>query len=224
MPPLRARVGNKDGAPDQVRKPQMQEPILGQAEEEREMTGTYHQIVTKNGYDFSEVASALQKSIRRGIEEDALYWAVELDISGYGEYCWKRMRIMVSEDIGLAEPMMPANIQALYDTWLGLRKKNDEAHCPERLMLIHAVLLLVRARKSRLIDDCLNVVYNHAGGKPIPDWAYDKHTGQGRRMKRGWAHFYEVGCRLENHEPQAGEGEYHEAVLRLRSSEQAALV
>ena len=31
-------------------------------------------LKTTNGYHFSEVASAFQKSIRRGIEAEALYW------------------------------------------------------------------------------------------------------------------------------------------------------
>ena len=33
---------------------------------------------TRNNVDPYEAKSALQKSIRRGLEEDALYWAVEL--------------------------------------------------------------------------------------------------------------------------------------------------
>ena len=31
-----------------------------------------------------EVASALQKCIRRGLADDALFWATELDIAGFG--------------------------------------------------------------------------------------------------------------------------------------------
>jgi len=183
-----------------------------------------YQMTTKHGYDFNEVASAFQKSIRRGLEEDALYWAVELDLSNYGEYAWKRMRIMVSEDIGLAEPMMAATIQALYDTWLALRKKDDAAHCPERLQLVHAVLLLVRAKKSRMVDDCLNVVYgDHRTGRQIPDWALDKHTARGKALRRGWTHFEDEGCRLANAEPQHGEAEYADAVHRMRLQSQPLL-
>ncbi|WP_226591626.1 hypothetical protein [Microseira wollei] len=100
-------------------------------------------LKTTNGYNFSEVASAFQKSIRRGIEAEALYWGTELDQSGYGEYVWKRMRIIVSEDIGLAEPMLPAVIWSLYQMWVAHRQKKDEKHHPERLFLIHGILLLV---------------------------------------------------------------------------------
>jgi replication-associated recombination protein RarA len=39
---------------------------------------------TKNGYDFFEAASALQKSIRRNDVVVAAYFGVELWASGYG--------------------------------------------------------------------------------------------------------------------------------------------
>jgi hypothetical protein len=42
------------------------------------------------------VASALQKAIRRGNEREALFWASELDLAGYGGYVWKRLRIIAS--------------------------------------------------------------------------------------------------------------------------------
>lgn len=156
-------------------------------------------LKTTNGYHFSEVASAFQKSIRRGIEQEALYWGTELDQSGYGEYVWKRMRIIVSEDIGLAEPMLPAVIWSLYQMWVAQRKKKDEKHHPERLFLIHGILLLVRAKKSRIVDHATVIYYS--GNLPhleIPDYALDKHTMRGRRMKRGFEHFFTEGMKLEN--------------------------
>src|SRR5690606_7436177 len=111
-----------------------------------------YQSMTKQGHQLFEVASALQKSIRRGLEEEAMYWAVELFNSGFGEYLWKRLRIITSEDVGLAEPMMPATIEALYRAYVDQAKKKDEKHAPERLYVTHAVLLLCRAQKSRLVD------------------------------------------------------------------------
>ena len=74
---------------------------------------SYHQMTTKKGYDFFEVSSTLQKSIRRGDEETALFFMVELVNSSYDEYVWKRLKIIASEDVGLAEPMMPATIGLL---------------------------------------------------------------------------------------------------------------
>jgi hypothetical protein len=47
------------------------------------------QLITKKGYDFFEVASALQKSIRRGIVEDAGYWSTELYNIDWGKCYFK---------------------------------------------------------------------------------------------------------------------------------------
>jgi len=52
-----------------------------------------------------------------------LLWAVELDASGWGEYCWSRLIVIVSEDVGLAEPLMPSVIRALYENWNSIRKR-----------------------------------------------------------------------------------------------------
>ncbi|MBA7690107.1 hypothetical protein ES703_98631 [subsurface metagenome] len=40
--------------------------------------GNSYQIKTANGYDFFEVSSAFQKAIRRGDEDEVMFWAVEL--------------------------------------------------------------------------------------------------------------------------------------------------
>lgn len=155
-------------------------------------------IYTKKGYVFGEVASALQKAIRRGDEDQALFWAVEFDESNFGEYVWKRLRIMTSEDVGLAEPLMPANIESLYVNWVNQKKKKDINNAPERLFLIHAVLLLVRAKKSRIVDHALISYYKSPEKKQIPDYALDKHTQRGRQMKRGFDHFFAEGIKLNN--------------------------
>lgn len=161
---------------------------------------SYKTPITRRGYNFGEVASALQKSIRRGLVDDALYWAVELDRSGYGGYVWKRLKIMCSEDVGIAEPMMPANIEALFQNWVEQRKKKDDKHAPERLFLVHAVILLAKAQKSRMVDHALIWHYSDCVEKrEIPDIALDKHTQAGRRLQRGWDHFFTEGIHLENH-------------------------
>lgn len=157
-----------------------------------------YELKTLRGYDFGEVVSALQKSIRRGLEKDALYWAVELDKSGFSEYVWKRIKIMTSEDVGIAEPNMPANISGLYQMWLDQKKKKDEKHAPERLFLVHAVILLSRARKSRIVDHALCIYYNSTERIEIPDFALDKHTLAGKKMGRGFDHFFAEGIKLNN--------------------------
>jgi replication-associated recombination protein RarA len=143
----------------------------------------------------------LQKCLRRGEEREALYWACELDLAGYGNYVWKRLRIIASEDVGLASTETVIAVQALYENWLEMRKavKEERQQGFVRIMLVHAVVLLARAPKSRMLDHALIVTY--AGErKPLelPDYALDKHTARGARMGRGMEHFVEVGSQLAN--------------------------
>jgi len=156
---------------------------------------------TQRGYDIYELLSALQKDIRRGNEYQAVFWAVELE-SFNPTALWNRLRVIASEDIGLAESLAPLVIDVL-------EKEYDDAKDPEkpekdayRLFLVHAVLFLARSPKSRIVDDLLNVVYGqiqHEDKKlPIPDYALDMHTLRGKKMKRGLDHFFSEGTKLSN--------------------------
>ncbi|HEX4590682.1 MAG TPA: hypothetical protein VH120_12170, partial [Gemmataceae bacterium] len=93
-------------------------------------------------------------------------------------------------------------------TYLELKKKKDEAHAPQRLMLVHAVILLAQARKNRIVDHALIHHFgNHARLKrEIPDCALDKHTAAGRRLGRGAEHFFAEGIKLAN---ESGDDPYH---------------
>lgn len=155
-------------------------------------------FTTINGYSFGEVASALQKSIRRGDVDAALYWAVELYESNFDGYAWKRMRIIVSEDIGPANPLLPAVVAALYQTFLDLKKKKDAKNQPERLPFVHAVILLAASPKSRIVDNALIAHFftHHGDRREVPDYALDKHTVRGRNMGRGFEHFFTHGAKL----------------------------
>jgi replication-associated recombination protein RarA len=160
----------------------------------------FGQLTTVNGYLMSECTSAMQKCIRRGLEEEALFWATELDLAGYGGYVWKRLRIIASEDIGLADSNVCVQVRALYDNWVEQRKKNKEDRSlAERLFLIHAILICVRARKSRMVDTSLIVMYE--GVRPlmkVPDFALDMHTIRGRKSGRGVDHFFDDGAIIKN--------------------------
>jgi MgsA AAA+ ATPase C terminal len=160
---------------------------------------------TPGGYVMGEVRSALQKSIRRGLEREALFWATEIDLAGYGKYLWKTLRVICSEDVGLGEPQLPATIQALYAGWKDVvadeKPKKAPAESLGMIFLAHAVLLLCRARKSRMADNACVVMYSgdRAGLEmQIPDYALDHHTARGRRMGRTEALVYDQSYRVEN--------------------------
>jgi len=158
-----------------------------------------YEVKTVKDYDFHECSSAMQKSIRRGDEDGALFWATELDKSGYGEYVFKRLKIIASEDIGLASPTYVAMLNSLYNFWRDQRKKKDEQHKPERLYLVHAVILAVRAKKSRILDHACCVYYNNDNDlRPVPDYALDKHTYRGKMKGRGFKHFFSEASKLNN--------------------------
>jgi replication-associated recombination protein RarA len=160
---------------------------------------TFAEVQTPGGHRVGEVASAMQKCIRRGLADDALHWATELDLTGYGEYVFKRLTIIASEDVGLADPHAAVIVATLREAWRDQRKKKDERHAPERLFLVHAILYLAAAPKSRMVDHALVVMYEGSREKrEIPDFAIDRHTARGRAAKRAWKHFWQEGARLEN--------------------------
>lgn len=72
-----------------------------------------YDLRTQRGYDFYEVASALQKSIRRGDAKLAGYMALEL-FPRYAEYCWKRLLTISAED---CHGLVTQEIKALYDSF-----------------------------------------------------------------------------------------------------------
>jgi replication-associated recombination protein RarA len=157
---------------------------------------TFMQMPTVGGYDVHQVLSALQKSIRRGLEEDALYWAVELYKSNHASLAWARFEIIATEDIGPADFNAVVRIQTLHELWTKMKKNNNPG---DRLFFIQAVILLVREPKSRIVDNA-NIVFFEGSQekKPIPDYALDIHTKEGRVMGRGNAHFFSEGTKLEN--------------------------
>lgn len=152
---------------------------------------------TVRGYDMKEVVSALQKAIRRSDDEQALFWAVELDRSGYGQYMWRRLLIMVSEDIGLANPELPSQINSLFNIYTELKSWKNANH-PERLQIVHAVLLMARSPKSRMIDHAVHVAYTTNDTIPMPDYALCMHTGRGRQQGRGLDHWFSDAAVLVN--------------------------
>jgi replication-associated recombination protein RarA len=157
---------------------------------------------TQRGFYLDEVQSALQKTIRRGKEYEAVYWATELESfnekTGAGAtMLWNRLRVIASEDIGIANPLAPLVIDVLEKEYYDTKGKNDSW----RLFLVHAVLLLARSPKSRIVDDLLITVYGDIKFKDkkleIPDYALDVHTVRGKKKGRDIKHFLEEGSKLE---------------------------
>lgn len=154
---------------------------------------------TRHGYDHYELLSALQKCIRRGLEYEAVHFAVELEEFN-PTMLWNRLRIIACEDIGPANPSMPILVDILQKNYLAEKSKLGESS--HRLFLVNAVVCLCRSQKSRITDDLLNIVYTEREleGKylPIPEFALDKHTARGKALGKGIEDFFTEGNKLEN--------------------------
>ena len=153
---------------------------------------------TPRGYDLHELLSALQKDIRRGNEYEAVFWAVELE--GFNATAlWNRLRVIASEDIGIADPLAPLVIDVLEKEYNDAKRRENYS---QRLFLVNAVLFLARSAKSRIVDDLLITVYGDIKFRDkkleIPDYAIDMHTLRGVKKGRGFKDFLEEGSKLEN--------------------------
>lgn len=160
---------------------------------------------TRRGHAPQELVSWLQKAIRRGLEDDALWVVAEMEQSGYGAWTWARLRTVCSEDVGLAEPGIAAEINALHQTWRDFERNRKGSG---KLPLVHATLLLCRARKSRLVDWALIAAFEENEDRQVPDLALDKHTLRGRQAGKGWPEFFDEGTLLEPHVEQPREADF----------------
>lgn len=144
---------------------------------------------TKLGYEFDEVASALQKEVRRGDEEAALWWGMELyEVAYY--YFWKRILIMAAEDVGMAAPEVVQQVILLAVAW---KMCKDTSYYVDPQHAVMAILLLARAPKGTEVDDAKNLMLERrrAGRKiEVPEYARDAHTKSGKAMKKDVADWY----------------------------------
>ena len=158
---------------------------------------------TRRGYPFDIANSALQKCVRRGDEEGAAFFAIELHESGFHDHVWRRLRLICSEDCGLAWPLGPAVIHALHESWADARKRDRTGGL---MFVVHAALALARAPKSRIVNNAL-IVLAEGPDLPVPDSALDRHTKRGRQLGRGMKHFIEEAALLAD--PASGELTQH---------------
>ena len=154
------------------------------------MYDPWSKITTRNGYAGDEVISALQKSIRRGLEEQACMFAYEMYISSpqLEEKLWRRLLTISVEDIGMGNPMAAIMVNNLYQ----MSKQFDYADGDKPMYFIHAIRYLCSSEKDRSSDLLKNIcIKSFAMGKfpEIPDYAFDKHTQRGQAMGRDSFHF-----------------------------------
>jgi len=149
-----------------------------------------------HGYQMFDVISALQKDIRRGNEENAMYWCMEM-IPKFEMYLWRRLMAILNEDIGIANPMLLSIIPEQRRMYFEMREIGKDG--PARLALANAILLMCRSPKTRLADHFQRYITQRwmtEEAWEIPDYAFDHHTGKGKRMGRTLEFWLKEGCLL----------------------------
>jgi replication-associated recombination protein RarA len=170
----------------------------------------WSRATTVNGYAVDELRSVLQKSIRRGMVEEAALAAYELFANGpeTEEQLWRRLEIIATEDVGFGLPNAPALVEALYAQATRMLDRGDRwIYCA------HAVRLLATSPKdstSMELAGWTRAVAERGERKPVvEDYMLDLHTHRGAEMGRDLAHWWNQGAHLRNripgHNPKWGD-------------------
>jgi replication-associated recombination protein RarA len=148
--------------------------------------------------------SVLQKAVRRGMTEKAMYAAYRL-VSLNWWSCWRRLSVIADEDVG--QPLEIVAVDVLYRKFVAMKGgvEKGEVSWDAKQCVIVAAKILAEAQKDRRGDEFLELmeaIEKHgedaevqkikAKLEAIPDEALDMHTLQGRRMGRGQAFWIET--------------------------------
>lgn len=160
-------------------------------------------LKTQRGYDFYEVASALQKSIRRADVKLAGYMALEL-FPRYAEYCWKRLLTISAED---CHGLITQEIKSLYDSFWVINKGKKGDDLKGRIFISKAVIILCTCKHNRDADLLSNYIYDKKAllsdeeienlmdevreeYMEVPNYVYDCHTIRGKKMGKTKKQFF----------------------------------
>ena len=162
----------------------------------------WSRTTTVNGFAVDELRSVLQKSIRRGLVEEAALAAYELFASGAEteELLWRRLEIIATEDVGFGLLNAPALIEALYAQATRMVDRGDRwIYCA------HAVRLLATSAKDNMsmeLAGWTRAVMERGERKPVvEDYMLDLHTRRGVELGRDLAQWWNEGARLRNRIP-----------------------
>lgn len=161
------------------------------------------ELITQRGYDFYEVASALQKAIRRGDVDVAGYFGLEL-FPRYHNYVWKRLLTVSAEDCA---GVITQEIKALYDSFMMVNKGKTGERMGGRIFISKAIILLCLTKKNRDADLLSNFIYDlkatlnddeieqrlaeiREKDMSVPEYVFDVHTRKGKAHGRTKRDFF----------------------------------
>ena len=159
----------------------------------------WQNITTRNGIKGDLIISALQKSIRRSMTEEAISFAFEMYItsSQFEDKLWRRLQAISVEDVGFGDLNSPILINSLNQ----MRQNFPYSDGDRPIFFVHAIRYLSAVKKDRTSDHMKNIVINEFryGKKPIiPDFAIDMHTEEGRKQGRDFQHFLNEASKTNN--------------------------
>jgi replication-associated recombination protein RarA len=153
---------------------------------------------TAHGLAADEVISALQKSIRRALLQNALLlgWEMYATSSELEAILWSRLCVISVEDIGLGDATLPV----LAETLFRMHGRYERPSHDRFLFAAHLIRVLASARKDRTSDDMASWA-RHAmtlGERlpEVPDFALDMHTRRGQELGRDYRHFLNEASRV----------------------------
>jgi len=158
----------------------------------------WQRTTTEHGLAADEVISALQKSLRRGLLDNALLlaWEMYLTSPELEAMLWSRLCVIAVEDIGLGNVQAPVLIETLYQQHQRYARPGGDRF----LFAAHAIRVLATSAKDRTSDDMVNWArQSMALGErlpEIPDIALDMHTRRGQEMGRDYRFFIEEASRV----------------------------
>lgn len=153
-----------------------------------------YDLTTRNGHNFYDIASLMQKAIRRSNPNLAGYAAYEL-FGKYHTYLWKRLVVVSAEDCW---GIMTKEIIAL-KLADDFHNKGRKGYDKDPLFVAKAITLLCMAKKNRdacyvacnfmlpdrLLDESeiehVDITQCSLGVEGIPDWVFDCHTLTGKK-------------------------------------------
>jgi replication-associated recombination protein RarA len=155
---------------------------------------------TKSGLPAMACVSAMQKAIRRGMEREAMEFAVELmhTSKAFHSMVCNRLEVICHEDLDTlaALHVFPFVLASLAASRERYSKSIGEA----RLMVGNAIRMMCRSPKSRAGCHFATAIGLRSSledfAPEIPDYALDMHTMKGEAMGRGLDQFRKEGGRL----------------------------
>ena len=152
-------------------------------------------MVVPNGTPLPVATSALVKALRRGREVEALYWSRQIE-RRYWRYGFRKLCTFACEDVGLADPLAVVVVNSIAQAYARHRDESSKP-VPDGPLLAFAVLYLARAPKSREADDFDQAVWHlqddEGWSAPIPDYALDLHTPEGKERRHRLRHWLDEG-------------------------------